>query len=310
MPPRSLLATLTASIGLALGACGVPADPPPAQRATAPAAATAPSGEYDSAFLGARLAVHPGVFPPAEAEALFLPLLHDHAELLQGARVLDIGAGTGIIGLYALHLGASSVVATDIDPRAIENIRENARRLGLEERIDARLVSTEDMGAFARLTGDETFDLILSNPPYSLDLDAATNNPLVDTGDLGFSILRGLHRRLSPEGTALLLYNSLFYHEVVVKIARHLGYEVRHHRAAGITSWELEALFNSYLLRVVEREGLAADALRFDREDRIPFVQSLDSTPQPPLLGKDTGRTYRGFIAIRHGTSGIAETGA
>ena len=285
---------------MVLAACSEPAGEAPADAREAPApTARALDGQFESSFLGARLAVAPGVFPPGEAEALFLPLLQDHAEMLAGARILDIGAGTGIIGFYALRLGAASVVATDIDPAAIENIRENARLLGMESQIEPRLVPADDMSAYSVLEEGETFDLILSNPPYSLDLDAATNSPLVDSGDLGFSIVRGLKDRLAPNGTALLLYNSLFYHEVMVKISRHLGYEVSHHSAYGITSWELESLFNLYLKRIAERENLPAGALTFGRDDPLPFAASLKPPTKPPLLGKDTGRQYPGFVAIR-----------
>ena len=69
---------------------------------------------------------------------------------------------------------------------------------------------------------------------------------LVDTGDLGLSIVTGLERHLRPDGVALLFYNSFFYHEVVVKIATHLGLDVRHHAAPGITAWELQSLFEEY----------------------------------------------------------------
>ena len=256
-------------------------------------------GEFRSSFLEADLVVPPGVFPPAEAEALFLPLLRDHAEILEGARVLDIGAGTGVIGLYALRMGAASLVATDIDPGAVAAVEENARRLGVEDRVEARLVSTDDLGAFSVVREGEVFDLVLSNPPYSLDLDAEGNNPVVDTGDLGLSILRGLRSHLAPGGRALLLYNSLFYQQTMVKLARHLGYDVRHHLASIITPWELGALFDLYFDRVLEREGIPAGELGFGPDDQIPVAETVRRRPEAPLLGRETGRLYPGFIVIQ-----------
>jgi ribosomal protein L11 methyltransferase len=46
---------------------------------------------------------------------------------VEGTRVLDLGCGTGILALAASKMGASSVVAVDIDRGAVETCRENAR---------------------------------------------------------------------------------------------------------------------------------------------------------------------------------------
>jgi ribosomal protein L11 methyltransferase len=89
--------------------------------------------------------------------------------LRAGARVLDFGAGSGILSLAAVALGAQEVVAIEADPVCLENFEENARlngdarlngeaRLnGMEGRIDYRIGSSE------RLQDDERFDLIVVN---------------------------------------------------------------------------------------------------------------------------------------------------
>ena len=300
MGAKGALAASVAFCGAVL-ACGSDPAAPPASRLEAgetSARAAAPGDPTYSKHLAARLVVPEGVFPPAEADNLFLPFMKDHADLFPGKRVLDIGSGSGVIALYAARLGARAVVATDIDPAAIDAIRENARRLGLADVVSARLVPADDTSAFSVLEPDESFDFILSNPPYSLDLDAARNTPLIDTGDLGFSILRGLDERLTANGAAVLLYNSLFYHRLMVELARHLGHPVRHHDASGLTSWELEALFNGSLRRVLDREGLAPDAFAFDDDD-LPMLRSIrrDSTP-PEILIDRSGKLYPGLIVV------------
>jgi 23S rRNA G2069 N7-methylase RlmK/C1962 C5-methylase RlmI len=171
-----------------------------------------------------------------------------------------------VIALFAASLGAEVVVATDIDPAAIESATLNAERTGLKDAVEFRLVGLEDISAYAVIGADERFDVIISNPPYSLDLDAPGNTPAVDTGDLGMSIVQGLPRHLEPDGVALLLYNSLFYHYVMVKYATLEGYEVRSQAPNMLTLWEAETLFNAYLDRLLEVQGIDDADLRFDRK--------------------------------------------
>jgi ribosomal protein L11 methyltransferase len=54
---------------------------------------------------------------------------------LQGARVLDYGCGSGVLGLAAVALGARSACLTDIDPQALRAATDNALRNGLAGRI-------------------------------------------------------------------------------------------------------------------------------------------------------------------------------
>jgi SAM-dependent methyltransferase len=219
---------------------------------------------FRSSFLDGEIVVQPGVFQPLEAEQTVLPMMAEHAGVFRGKSVLEIGTGSGIISLYAIQLGAARVVSTDINPAAVATARENAERLGFGERMDVRRVPPADMSAYSVLEPGERFDVIISNPPYSLDLDAEKDDAVTDTGDLGFSIVRGLDERLTPDGMALLLYASLFYHEVMLKYAKHEGFEVHSDPSPVLTPWEAGALFNSYLARLLEREGVDRDAFRFD----------------------------------------------
>ena len=55
---------------------------------------------------------------------------------LHGARVLDIGTGSGVLALAAWKLGAGDVVAVDNDPDALDNARANIARNGAAPSID------------------------------------------------------------------------------------------------------------------------------------------------------------------------------
>jgi ribosomal protein L11 methyltransferase len=67
---------------------------------------------------------------------------------LVGHHVMDVGTGSGILGLTALLLGAEHAVLTDIDPDAIEVARENAERNELLARVS--LHATTDLSAFGQ----------------------------------------------------------------------------------------------------------------------------------------------------------------
>lgn len=71
---------------------------------------------------------------------------------IQGKTVLDHGTGTGVLAIFAKRLGATQVVAIDIDENSVKNAKENARLNG--ETIDVRLGSTPS---------DGFYDLILAN---------------------------------------------------------------------------------------------------------------------------------------------------
>lgn len=253
---------------------------------------------HQSKYLG-DVVVPPGVFHPIEAETCVLPFMEENAKLFPGKRVLEIGSGTGIISSYAAKLGAAQVVSTDISDKAVAATKRNAERLGFGEKVEARLVPASDISAYSVLKPGERFDIIISNPPYSLDLEATKNDAVTDTGDLGFSIIRGLNERLNPDGKAILFYGSLFYHLTMVKFAQYSGFEARSHPSQGLTTWESEALFNSYLQRLLAREKVDPGAFRFtDRDPGLIGFADPMSPRIPPLFPGNSKKPYRGMIVI------------
>lgn len=80
-----------------------------------------------------------------ETTRLVARALRAHAAELDGAVVLDVGTGSGILALVALVLGAKRAIAVDNDPEAIEVTTENAQRNGLSDRVDASSTPLEDL---------------------------------------------------------------------------------------------------------------------------------------------------------------------
>lgn len=77
------------------------------------------------------------------------------AEVIEGGeRVLDVGTGSGILAAAAATLGAASVLATDIDPLAVDAARQTVRQNRLGERVEVREAS---------MPIDEQFDVIVAN---------------------------------------------------------------------------------------------------------------------------------------------------
>jgi len=80
-----------------------------------------------------------------------------------GARVLDLFAGSGAMGIEALSRGAASATFVDTNERCIRCVRENLRRAGAEASVQA-------MDAFRFLdlyAGEDAFDVIFADPPYA-----------------------------------------------------------------------------------------------------------------------------------------------
>ena len=106
--------------------------------------------------------------PPGEAtrptsdrvrEALF-SILGDRVD---GARVLDLFAGSGALGLEALSRGAASATFVDSAPAAIKAVRANLAALGAE----AEVVRSDALRWLrAAPSGARQYDLVFLDPPY------------------------------------------------------------------------------------------------------------------------------------------------
>jgi len=115
-------------------------------------------------FYGRRFAVNQSVMVPTpETEILCETAVHFIDFMgLNKARVLDIGAGSGVIAVtVAGEIDDADVTAVDLSPDALEVARVNAETHGVADRIS--LVCSD---LFSAIIPHKQFDLILSNPPY------------------------------------------------------------------------------------------------------------------------------------------------
>lgn len=115
------------------------------------------TGEME--FRGRVFQVSPAVLVPRPETEVLVEQALARLRGIAAPRVLDLGTGSGIVAVsLALACPAADVVALDLSPAALAVATNNAGRLGA--RIDFR--QSDWYAALAQ----ETFDLIVSNPPY------------------------------------------------------------------------------------------------------------------------------------------------
>ena len=125
---------------------------------------------------------------------------------IQGARVLDLFAGTGSVGLEALSRGASQATFVEWDRRAIGILRANLA--SLKPTGNALVIASDAMQALRRLqAAGETFDCIFLDPPYTGDLAGQCIEILargVLLGDNGVLVIQAFHKTALPEQVGAL----------------------------------------------------------------------------------------------------------
>jgi 16S rRNA (guanine966-N2)-methyltransferase len=87
-------------------------------------------------------------------------------EALTGARVLDLFAGSGALGLEALSRGATSATFVELNPPSLKALEQNIAALGVD---DAVTVYRGDAIRYAERLPERAVDVVLADPPYSLD---------------------------------------------------------------------------------------------------------------------------------------------
>ena len=107
----------------------------------------------------------PGIRPTADRlrETLFNILVHAYGDPVAGARVLDLFAGTGALGLEAMSRGAAFALFIDDGAEARALIRQNVEALGLG---GVTRIFRRDATRLGSAHPNEPFGLVLLDPPY------------------------------------------------------------------------------------------------------------------------------------------------
>lgn len=203
------------------------------------------------AAIGGRVHPHYGVFGPIRQE--YVDLVARGPDV-RGKTVFDVGTGTGVLSVLLSKRGASSVVATDLDPRAVDCARETAVAFGLADRIRVEQRDLFPEGAA---------DVILFNPPWlPAKPKTAIDRAIYDEG--GMTVRRFLGEaasRLNDGGEVWLVISDL---------AERLGI-----RRPGL----LEELWTKGGLRLISRLDTKPTHRRSnDAADRLHAARSSEVT--------------------------------
>lgn len=170
-------------------------------------------------YLDKEFIVYPNTFWPF---ADSMPLVR-HFKVALGESVLDVGTGSGVIGIFACYRGASRVVGVDVNPAAVQSAMHNARMHGF---ADTMTVLQSDL--FEAL-GEERFDVITANLPFR-------NKPAHDVvamsqWDTEFRtntrFFEGVARRLKPDGRIYFVQSNFGEIAAMQRLAQAAGLQTR-----------------------------------------------------------------------------------
>jgi release factor glutamine methyltransferase len=200
----------------------------------------------EALFLGRNFQVSPAVLiPRPETEALVQYIVDKNPQ--EGARVLDIGTGSGCIAItLQQELLQATVHALEIDPEALHMAKINAQRLGAIVHFIQADILHEPLPA-------ERWDIIVSNPPY---VRMAEQKQM-------------LHRVLAHEPAKALFVPDkqplIFYEKIVALAPQHLA-------PAGKLYLEINEAFGATVASLLSHAGFEAVCIKKDLHDKDRWV--------------------------------------
>jgi len=215
------------------------------------------------AAIGGRIYPHYGVFAPIRSEYLELLAAAPLPTLTTSLSVaFDIGTGTGVVAALLARRGIRQVIATDLDPRALECARENIARLGLAAQID---VQERDLFPQGRAA------LVVCNPPWIPARPSSTMERGIYDPDSHMlnEYLTGLPEHLAAGGEGWLILSDL---------AEHLGLRSRAELLAAFERARLHVLGTHQMRPTHPRASDTTDPLHRARAAEVTSLWRLGAT--------------------------------
>jgi release factor glutamine methyltransferase len=167
-------------------------------------------------FYGLNFYVTPAVLIPRPETEHLVEAVLTLVPSNQSLKIADVGTGSGAIAIaLAVHLPLAAITALDISPDALAVAARNARENKVANRI--RFLPSDLLNAVT--SGEETFDAIVSNPPYIPNTDGPALHPQVRDHEPANALFAGetgldIYRRLIPQAYNGLKQNGLLALEI------------------------------------------------------------------------------------------------
>ncbi len=167
---------------------------------------------------------------PPEVAAHMLWFIDEHLAGLAGKTVLDLGCGSGTLGIGCVLLGAERVVGVDVDQAAIDIALENVASLNLPDgsisfvHKDVREISADDFEPGIH------FDMVVMNPPFGTRGQVGIDATFVEKALSLATTVYSLHKSSTREFWKRKGKNGSMSVEVVEEISFNLDASYGFHR--------------------------------------------------------------------------------
>jgi S-methylmethionine-dependent homocysteine/selenocysteine methylase/SAM-dependent methyltransferase len=231
------------------------------------------------------LVAEPGVVAPSSASLMAWRYLYDQA-IGAHQRCLDVGCGTGILGIQLALNGASHVRCIDIDERAVRSTESNAHRNGVGERMTAARI---DIFPWVPEERYEVIVACVDQTPVDPEQQVTGHRPIDYWGRSPLDpVLTKLADALAPEGVAYVVQLSIVSQRRTIDLLAADGLEVRV-VDYGVFAFATELEEHRAQIGRVERLSDAAHLRVGDRDLLVAYLLEIRRRQAPastlPVLG-------------------------